>query len=121
MARIVQRQAFVGLPLLRAIAELPETTEADGVTLRLTGEVSSAPIMVGFAGHRAFVEADGCRGSVDLSSASSKRCEMTLRLEGLRPSVVEHLLLALRDAMMASTAVDSAAPADERMHACRTA
>ncbi|MEY2461371.1 MAG: hypothetical protein QOG30_3201, partial [Acidimicrobiaceae bacterium] len=42
MAKSGQRQAFVGLPLLRAIEQLPETVEVDGMTLRFTGEAGPA-------------------------------------------------------------------------------
>ena len=42
-------------PLLRAIEQLPQTVQADGLELEFTGEVTSAPIVVTFAAYRAFV------------------------------------------------------------------
>ncbi|MEY2403942.1 MAG: hypothetical protein QOD38_1493 [Acidimicrobiaceae bacterium] len=120
MARTVHRQVFVALPLLRAIERLPDSIEVDGTTLRFTGEVSSAPIMIGFAAHRATVECGGRVGWVDLSSASSSRCDMTLCLQGIRVAVVEDLVLALRREMTEGRAVAPVA-ADDRIVVCRSA
>jgi hypothetical protein len=120
MSKIVHHQVFVPLPLLRAIEQLPERIHVDGITVRFTGEVTSAPIILDFAAHRAFVECNGHRGWVDLSSASSSRCEMTLRIGGLRATVVDRLVLALRAAMIASQTA-ARAVADERIDVCRSA
>ena len=114
-------QAFVSLPLLRAIEQLPETIEVDGVELRFTGEVTSAPIVCGFAAHRALVAWEHGTGTVDLSSASSSRSELTLRLEGVSAARAERLLLGLRRAMMADTQTTSALTTSERIAACRSA
>jgi SH3-like domain-containing protein len=120
MAKTVQRQAFVPLPLLRAIEQLPEMVEIDGMTLRFTGEVTSAPIVLGFSAYRAHCECDGHDGWVDLSSASTTRTDMTMRIKGLRARRVEQLVMALRAAMTATTA-RAEAIADERIDVCRTA
>ena len=119
MAKTVQRQAFVALPLLRAIEQLPEIVAIDGMTLRLTGEVTSAPILQGFSAYRAHCECDGAAGSVDVSSASSWRSEIALRLDGISPARVETLLLALRAAMNATIAKPS--QVDDRIDECQTA
>jgi hypothetical protein len=121
MAKTVQRQAFVALPLLRAIEQLPEMVEVDGMTLRFTGEVRRASIVQGFSAYRALCECDGAAGRVDLSSASSWRSEMTLRVDGMSPARVETLLLSLRMAMVARTESRSAATGDGRIAVCRTA
>src|SRR5258708_3073662 len=120
MAHVIHRQVFVPLPLLRAIERLPDAIAVGGCTLRLTGEVTSAPIMRGFAAYRAFVECDGAAGWIDLSSASSSRTDMTLRTRGVRMEVAEKLVLALRTAMVApqSQTVDIV---DDRIDACRSA
>jgi hypothetical protein len=73
-----------------------------------------------FAAHRAFVECRRGRGSVDLSSASTSRTDMALRLQGVRPSVVEKLILALREAMIVRE-IAVAAVVDDRIDMCRTA
>ena len=117
MATTVQRQVFVPLPLLRAIEQLPESIDVDGTTLRFTGEVTSAPIVLDFSAHRALIECDGHDGWVDLSSASTTRTDMTLRIKGLRPASVEMLLLALRSAMVATTKIMSPDVGDERIRA----
>jgi SH3-like domain-containing protein len=120
MTKSVTRQAFVSLPLLRAIERLPESIDIDGTTLRFTGEVTSAPIVLGFFAYRTFVDFDGRGGWVDLSSASSTRTDMSMRFEGLRTERVEHLLLTLRAAMAAPQAKAEPAPG-ERIDVCRTA
>ena len=119
MATTVQRQLFVPLPLLRAIEQLPESIEVDGMTLRFTGEVTSAPIVADFAAHRALIECDGHEGWVDLSSASTTRTDMTLRIKGLRAARVEQLVIALRAAMTATQPQTYAIA--ERIDVCLTA
>ena len=120
MGKVIHRQLFVGLPLLRAIDQLPESVTVDGLTLRFTGEVTSAPILRDFAAHRAFVECQGFRGCVDLSSASSTRSDMALRIQGLSHGAAEKLILALRKAMLDGQ-TPAAAVVDERIDVCRTA
>ena len=92
----------------------------DGITLRFTGEVTSAPIVIGFSAHRALLECDGHDGWVDLSSASTTRTDMTLLVKGLRAARVEQLVIALRAAMTA-TQPQIYAIADDRIDACQTA
>jgi hypothetical protein len=121
MASTVQRQAFVALPLLRAIEQLPASVEVDGITLRFTGEVTSAPIVRGFSAYRARCECDGATGQVDLSSASSWRSELSLRLEGISAARAEQLLLALRTAMVERAESGSEVFGDGRIGVCRSA
>jgi hypothetical protein len=117
---MVTKQLFVSLPLLRAIEHLPEAVEVDGLTLRFTGEVTSSPIVLGFAAHRARVECDHGTGHVDLSSATSWRSEMTLRIDGINARRAEALVQALRRAMVAEqTRVEPVA--GERIAVCRSA
>jgi hypothetical protein len=108
MATNVQRQVFVSLPLLRAIQRLPDATTVNGVTLRLTGEATSAPIVNDLVSFRAAVRWEQGRrsdsGRIDLSSASSWRTDMTLRLDGMgtdahADAVVEQLILEIRRTM----------------------
>jgi hypothetical protein len=120
MGKVIHRQLFVPLPLLRAIEQLPESIEADGHTLRFTGQVTSPPILRNFDAHRAFVECNGFGGCVDLSSASTARTDMALRIGGLRQRTVEKLIQGLRTAML-----DGETPVvtvvDDRIAVCRTA
>lgn len=108
MATTVQRQVFVSLPLLRAIQRLPDVTTVKGVTLSVTGESTSAPIVSDLASFRAAVRWEHGRrsgsGRIDLSSASSWRTDMTLRLDGIgsdarADAVTERLLLEIRHTM----------------------
>lgn len=108
MATNVQRQVFVSLPLLRAIQRLPDVTTVNGITLHLTGEATSAPIVNDLASFRAGVRWEHGRrsgsGCIDLSSASSWRTDMTLRLNGIGAdaranAVAECLILAIRHTM----------------------
>jgi hypothetical protein len=111
----------VSLPLLRAIEQLPDVLAIDGITLRFTGEVTSAPIVRGFAAHRALLMSEHGAGHVDLTSANSWRSEMTLQLKGVSGARAEQLLLALRSAMVANTEGTSEATNDERIDVCRSA
>jgi hypothetical protein len=108
MATNVQRQAFVSLPLLRAIQRLPEVTTVDGVTLHLTGEATSAVIVNDLTSFRAAVRWQHGRrsgsGRIELSSASSWRTDLTLRLDGVGANargdaIAERLLLEIRRTM----------------------
>lgn len=116
---VVHKQLFVMAPLLRAIDDLPATVSAGGVTIECTGEISHAPIVRGFNAYRAFVRGNGIAGHIDLSSASSFRCEMSLRLTGARARTVEHLLFAIRSAIERPNPV--ALEQGASMDACRTA
>ncbi|MEY2430751.1 MAG: hypothetical protein QOC92_476 [Acidimicrobiaceae bacterium] len=118
---VTTTRVVVSLPLLRAIEHLPDVVEIDGITLRFTGQVTSAPIVRGFAAHRALVVSEHGDGYVDLTSASSWRSEMTLQLKGVSAARAEQLLLTLRSAMVASTESPAEATSDERIDVCRTA
>ena len=121
MRTVVQRQVFVPLPLLRAIEQLPTSVGANGVTLRFTGEVTSARIVRGFNAHRALVDWDRGTGHVDLSSAGTCRSDMSLHLVGISAARAEQLLLALRAAMTSTTENASATASDDRIDVCQTA
>jgi hypothetical protein len=114
-------QAFVSLPLLRAIEQLPEIVEVDGTVLRFTGQVTSAAIVLDFSAYRAHCECDGVAGHVDLSSASTWRSEMTLRVEGVSAARAEQLLLGLRRAMLATRQTASVPIGSDRIATCRSA
>jgi hypothetical protein len=118
---VTTKQLFVPLPLLRAIEQLPESVEIDGITLRFTGEVTSALIVRDFAAYRALLEWDRGSGHVDLSSASSWRTDMSLRLEGISAARAEKVLLTLRSTMVAQTESRPETTGDERIDVCRSA
>jgi len=117
----VHRQAFVAVPLLRAIVDRTTSVEIDGRRLELTGLVGTGPIIAGFAAHRAHVSGDGMSGWIDLSAASSWRCEMTLRLDGAHRDDVERLLLAFRAALVEAAQRGAPPRQSARMDVCRTA
>jgi hypothetical protein len=121
MGSTVQSHAFVALPLLRAIEQLPDEVSVDGITLRFTGAVERAGIVADLYAFRAACTCGSATGWVDLSPAASWRTEMSLRMDRLGPSRVNQLLLALRAATLTNRKTAPAEPANERMTECRSA
>ena len=121
MGKVTHRQAFVPVPLVRAIEALPAAVTANGQQLELTGQVGAGPLVKGLSAHRAHVRVGKARGWIDLSTAGSWRSDMTLRLEGLEPGAVELLLLAVREEIVTRAARHAQAHDPGGMVGCRTA